>query len=184
MKKNIVTITAIFALIVSTSLQSCKKKVVTNEEEIITTVKLTATDALGNVKTATFADPDGDGGGNPTKFDSLILDKNKVYQTTISVLNESVNPVQDITTEIVKEANDHQFYITTTSAGTTITTIDLDGNGLPLGTKFSITTTTISDGRLQVVLKHKPGTKKAGDAVSVGDTDIELPNGGFYISVK
>jgi hypothetical protein len=183
MKKNIISTTALLALLASTTLYSCKKDPA-NEEEIITTVKLTATDALGNVKTATFADPDGDGGGNPTKFDSLILDKNKVYQTTISVLNESVNPVQDITTEIVKEANDHQFYITTTSAGTTITTIDLDGNGLPLGPKFSITTTTVSDGRLQVVLKHKPGTKKAGDAVSVGDTDIELPNGGFYISVK
>jgi hypothetical protein len=183
MKKNIISTTALLALLASTTLHSCKKDPA-NEEEIITTVKLTATDALGNVKTATFADPDGDGGGNPTKFDSLFLDKNKVYQTTISVLNQSAIIGVDLTPEIVKEANDHQFYITTTSAGTTIATTDVDGNGLPLGTKFSITTTTVSDGRLQVVLKHKPGIKKAGDAVSVGDTDIELPNGGFYISVK
>jgi hypothetical protein len=157
-----------------------------HEEELITTLKLTAVNkATGAVTTATFADPDGDGGNGPTKFDTLKLSIGAIYETSISVLDESATPAVDKTPEVVSEANEHQFYYSTTASGVTIVTTDQDANGLPLGTKATLTTTTASNGRLQIKLKHKPdGLKKAGDSDAVGETDIELPLGGFYVDIK
>jgi hypothetical protein len=183
--RNSIKITIASLLTLSTIVNtSCNKN--DNEEELITTVKLTAVNkSTGAVTTATFADPDGDGGNGPTKFDTLKLSAGTIYETSIILLDESKSPAEDITAEVAKEADDHQFYYSTTANGVTIATTDKDANGLPLGVKTTITTTTASAGRLQVKLKHKPdGLKKAGDTDAIGDTDIELPLGGFYIDVN
>jgi hypothetical protein len=157
-----------------------------DEEELITTLKLTAVNkTTGAITTATFADPDGDGGNGPTKFDTLQLNIGTVYETSISVLDESKTDVVDITAEVVKEAAEHQFYYTTTASGVTIATTDVDANGLPLGVKTTMTTSTASTGRLQIKLKHKPdGLKKASDSDAIGETDIELPLGGFFVNIN
>ncbi|MFM2387564.1 MAG: hypothetical protein RL660_2321 [Bacteroidota bacterium] len=156
------------------------------EEELITTLKLTVVNkATGAVTTATFADPDGDGGNAPTKFDTLRLSSGANYETTVSLYDESTANVVDLTTEIATEANDHQFYYSTTASGVSIATTDTDANGLPLGLKANVSTSSASTGRLQIKLKHKPdGLKKAGDSDAVGETDIELPLGGFYVVVQ
>jgi hypothetical protein len=183
--KNIIKITLVSALTFSAILNTgCKEN--DNEEELITTVKLSAVNkTTGAVTTATFADPDGDGGNGPTQFDSLKLSVGASYETTITVLDQSKTVGLDITAEVIKEANDHQFYYSTTANGVTIATTDVDANELPLGVKTTLNTTTASTGRLQIKLKHKPdGLKKAVDTDAVGDTDIELPLGGFYIDVK
>lgn len=169
--------------LVTAFLHSCKDK--HSDEELITTLKITATNQVtGAISTATFADPDGDGGNGPTKFDTLRLSPNATYITSLTLTNESVTPAEDITAEIATEAVDHQFYYTTTVAGMTVKPTDLDKNNLNLGLKTSLITGAANSGRTQIVLKHKPGIKKAGDAVTVGETDIELPSGGFYTEVK
>ena len=61
-------------------------------------------------------------------FDTLHLKIGATYETTITLLNESVTPAKDITVEVVAEANDHQFYYTSTANGITIVTTDKDGH--------------------------------------------------------
>ncbi|MBL0052923.1 MAG: hypothetical protein IPP29_16120, partial [Bacteroidetes bacterium] len=69
-----------------------------NEEEVITTMKLTFVDSsnVSNIKYATFRDPDGDGGLAYDIFDTIKLDANKTWITTILLLNETVMPADTI----------------------------------------------------------------------------------------
>ncbi len=181
MKTNILKTTLALCLL---SAVACNKNNHT-EEELITTVKLKITNTATSASSEyTFADSDGAGGNNPTKMDSIKLLANTNYTCAIQVWNESVNPAEDITPEVVKEANDHQFYYVPNGVNATISNLNVDSKSLALGTTFNLGTGTASNGRLQVILKHKPGVKSASDNSTVGDTDIELPNGGFYTEVK
>jgi hypothetical protein len=173
MKKIIYAIS--FSMIILTA-TSCKKdKAPVNEEELITTVSLNFTEAgTTNVSTFVFRDLDGEGGNPPSSFQDIVLAPGKVYNMTISLLNESVSPAENITDEIVAEAADHQFYYQATGAPVLITGYNNDSNGLPLGTSVIWTTSTTGNGTVRITLKHKPGIKASGDPVTVGDTDIEL----------
>jgi hypothetical protein len=145
-----------------------------NEEELITTVTL-AMQEVGttNTVTATFRDPDGEGGNAPTKFDEIVLKPNKVYNTTITLQNESVSPPEDITKEILAEADDHQFFYTPTAGlNVTVAYDDKDSKNLPIGLKTKITTGAASTGKLKVTLKHQPGSKN--NSMAIGDTDVEI----------
>lgn len=175
MKKTMFT-SAILMLLFSVSLTSCKKdKQDPNEEELITTVKLTFTETgTGAVSTFTFKDLDGDGGAAPTVFEDIVLAPSKTYNMAITVSNESVSPAEDITGEISAEGGDHQFYFQPTGANVTVSNLNTDGGGLPLGLTSTWTTGAVSNGNVKITLKHKPGIKAAGDAVTIGDTDIEL----------
>ena len=101
MKTNLKTI-ALIGLTCIAALSSCKKDddlvtvppPVANEGEIITTMTLLFTDPTGNQPdvTATFRDPDGDGGLSFDIFDTIRLQNNTVYNVSILLLNETVNP--------------------------------------------------------------------------------------------
>lgn len=157
-------------------LSSCDKNTEEpeNEEELITTVTLTMQEVgTSTTVTATFRDQDGEGGQAPTKFDEIVLKPNKVYNTTLTLLNESVSPAEDITKEILEEADEHQFFYTPTAGlNLTVTYDDQDSKNLPIGLKTKITTGAASTGKLKVTLKHQPGTKN--NNMATGDTDVEL----------
>lgn len=164
-------------LVLTVSLASCEKeKDDDNEEELITTVALRFTEVggAGAVSTFTFKDIDGDGGAAPTVFQDIVLAPSKTYTVAITLTNESVSPAEDITGEVSAEASDHQFYFAPSGANVTISNLNNDGNGLPLGLTSTWTTGAVSNGTVKVTLKHKPGIKAAGDPVTKGDTDIEL----------
>src|SRR6188472_2585651 len=81
-----------------------------NEEEVITTLKLTLTPIGGGTAAVLqFRDIDG-GGGNAPVITTDTLNANTNYNVAIEVLNESVNPVGNITDEIAEENEDHQFF--------------------------------------------------------------------------
>ncbi|KYP16482.1 hypothetical protein, partial [Flavihumibacter sp. CACIAM 22H1] len=146
-----------------------------NEEELITTVVLSfqeigTTDAFNVV----FRDTDGEGGNPPTSFDEIVLKPNADYTCSISLLNESVSPVENITDEIEEEADDHEFFLLPAGANISITRTDVDSKNLPVGLNSTWETGAASTGTVRVVLKHKPGSKAAGDAVTKGETDIDL----------
>ncbi|KAA5541660.1 hypothetical protein [Adhaeribacter rhizoryzae] len=145
-----------------------------NESELITTVTLTMQEVgTSNTVTATFRDPDGEGGNAPTKFDEIVLKPNAVYNTAITLKNESVTPAEDITSEIEEEADDHQFFYTPTAGlNVTVAYEDKDSKNLPIGLKTKITTGAASTGKLKVTLKHQAGTKN--NAITTGETDVEL----------
>lgn len=151
-----------------------------NEEEVITTLQLTFIPVGGgNTVIYKFDDPDGPGGGNPTK-DEIVLMPNKTYGVTVQLLNKTVSPAGDITSEVAAEADAHRFYYEP-SAGSNITVTGLnnDGNGIPLGIVSTWTTGAAATGTIKVTLRHYPGNppnKEAGDPVSSSKsaTDIEV----------
>jgi hypothetical protein len=145
-----------------------------NESELITTVTLTLQEVgTGNTVRATFSDPDGEGGMAPTKFDEVVLKPNAVYNTTITLLDESKTPAEDITKEIEEEAEDHQFFYTPTAGlNVTVAYADKDSKAIPIGLKTKITTGAASTGKLKVTLKHQAGTKN--NNIDSGETDVEL----------
>ena len=177
MKKQLSYLMAALMMVTFFSI-GCKKddKGPENEEELITTLKLTFTEVGGTAtSTVTFKDADGPGGNAPTQNEQIILSPNKQYNCTIQVLDESKSPVKDITTEINAEANDHQFYYEVAGANITVTGLNTDPNGRPLGVTSRWNCGAVSGpGTVKVTLKHKPGAKGSSDPVTVGETDIEV----------
>ncbi|MDT8413332.1 MAG: type 1 periplasmic binding fold superfamily protein [Vicingaceae bacterium] len=150
-----------------------------NEEELITSVKLTFEDTTGIQPTIVvwFRDPDGEGGNAPTQFDTIRLAANTVYTASIELLDESKNPVENITEEVEEEADEHLFCYSPSNVNLSIvrTDIELDygvGGTLEVGITTQWTTGNASIGSTQVVLKHQPGIKDG--TCAPGDTDVEL----------
>jgi len=158
---------------------SCEKddKEDPNEEELITTVRVSLVEqGTTTTQVFSFRDVDGPGGAVPT-IDSIRINANKSYAATMQFLNESVTPAEDITAEVIKEANDHQVYFEPTGVSLVASNLNNDGRGLPLGVTSTWTAGGVGIGKMKVTLKHKPGTKAANDPVSKGETDIEVEFG-------
>ncbi|PIQ20394.1 MAG: hypothetical protein COW65_15270 [Cytophagales bacterium CG18_big_fil_WC_8_21_14_2_50_42_9] len=145
-----------------------------NESELITTVMLMMQEVgTANTVTATFRDPDGDGGNAPVQFDEIVLKPNTVYNTTITLMDESKTPAENITEEIEEESADHQFFYTPTAGlNVSVAYQDKDANNLPIGLETTVTTGAASTGKLNVTLKHQPGIKN--NNIAIGETDVEL----------
>ena len=143
-----------------------------NEEELITTVRLTFTDGAGNSSVFNFSDTDGIG-GNPPVAEDIILAPNTAYVLSMEFLDES-NPtdVADITEEIKAEATEHLVCFDFAPPISAITRIDQDGDGKPLGLESDCTTGDAGSGALTVSLKHQPDKANANPC-STGETDVE-----------
>jgi hypothetical protein len=145
-----------------------------NEPEVITSLTLTFTDSANasNVITASFIDNDGDGGNQPSTFDTIKLKPNITYFTSLSIFNSIVN--EEITAEIVEEANDHLFIYKPTGIDLAIIVTDSDSNtpALPIGLKSKWRAGNVGNGAVQIILKHQPGIKDGTEAP--GDTDVDL----------
>jgi hypothetical protein len=144
-----------------------------NEEELITTVTLEFTDPLGIHPTvfATFRDTDGPGGAEPSQFDTIQLVPSVLYNAHIVLLNESVDPAEDITAEVEEEAVDHLFCYTPEGVDVDIVRTDSDGT-YEIGITTAWQTNGAGSGSVKVVLKHQPGIKDGSCAP--GETDIEI----------
>jgi len=183
-RKSSVWISTMFVALLITGLSSCKKDEQKpddhhdhnhehNEEELITTFTITFTDAAGILQTveATFRDTDGEGGNPPTTFDNILLQSNTTYNTSISLLNESVTPAEDITHEIEEEGDEHIFCFEPTNVNVVTTRTDSDGT-YGIGLTSDWTTSDASNGTVLISLKHQPGVKNG--TCEPGETDIEL----------
>lgn len=152
-----------------------------HDHDYATTVQLiltnTANPASGQV-IATWKDPDGPGGNPPTQIDTLILQAGATYTGQIKLMNESKNPIVDITNEINNDAAAHQFFYTINPVGlATITIIDKDKNQMPVGLLFTAgTSTNTGNGMMNIVLSHFDQTPKNGkDKSPESDIDITFP---------
>ncbi|MER2998659.1 hypothetical protein [Pontibacter populi] len=138
------------------------------DRETITTVKLSLEPQgkEGTLVTASYEDLDGPG-GNPPVIPQLTLKAGTTYDVDLTILNKTEN----LNSEIIDEANDHQVYYTSTPANLmTVTVTDKDSQNRPLGLTATIVTGNAGTGELKVVLKHQPGTKGSPTA---GETDVE-----------
>jgi len=172
-----------YLLIISSLLviTSCSKDdpKIPNEEELITTLKMTLTPVSGgNTVTLSFKDLDGDGGNSPVVTGGTLL-RNSSYNGKLELLNESETPIDDITKEILAEADDHQFFFQSTVSGLSITYSDNDKNNKPLGLATLVKTVGAGSGKLTVTLRHKPSKNAQGVATgditnAGGETDIAV----------
>ncbi|MCT4698747.1 type 1 periplasmic binding fold superfamily protein [Tenacibaculum haliotis] len=143
-----------------------------HEEEVITTMKVVLTPETGDPVTLEYdhEEPEITGG---------TLMANTTYSAVITLLNENESPADNITLEVIEEAEEHQFFYTTSGIVSTFTYTDTDADGNPLGVKFTVETGAIGTGSYTIILKHEP--TKNGDNVADGDmtnaggeTDIEV----------
>jgi hypothetical protein len=170
---------------------SCKKDdpEPVNEEELITTVKLSFQEIVSSGTPTpapvvfTWKDLDGDGPGAPV-VDAINLKANTQYSLTLQFLNESENPAEDITPEIKdEEPEDHQIFFKVENFPTANNFVFVQYNdtyeGRPIGilSRFQ-TGSAASNGKLTVTLRHEPN--KGASGVSAGDitnaggeTDVE-----------
>lgn len=177
MKRN-TKLSLIAFIALSISVSSCKKdkkelpKV--NEGELITTIKLTFTEANNpsNTKTFTWRDIDGEGGDAPV-IDDIILASNKIYNMEVTqILNETTTPPEDIIEEIKEEDYDHLLVYKPSVDLLTVQITDKDKNNIKVGLKGTVTTAATKNGTLQIILRHQPGVKDGTEAPGSTDFDI------------
>ncbi|CAM3436846.1 type 1 periplasmic binding fold superfamily protein [Zobellia roscoffensis] len=164
------------SLFISCSDDDDSTPAIVNEEELITTVKVTLSpEGDGADITLQLQDLDGDGSDKPVYTVSGSLAANTVYDGSIVLLNETESPAENITLEVEEEGDEHQFFYTV-GTGLDLTTeyADLDEDGNPLGIEFTVTTGEASTGTLTFTLRHEP--KKPNDDTlndAGGETDVE-----------
>ncbi len=148
-----------------------------NEQEVITSLKISA---ISTTDTVTFAysDPDGNGGNGPT-IDTAILAPSTIYTIGLELIDETKTPNDTITNAILSEGIDHQFFFTIAGANLTSIYADMDLNGKPIGLINTWTTTGTSIGTVVVILRHQPDKNGVGVSSGVitnagGETDIEI----------
>lgn len=147
-----------------------------NEEEVITTMKVTLTpENRGETIVFSYQDLDGDG-SNEAVVQTENLAVNTRYDASILLLNETVEPMENITLEVEEEGEEHQFFYNN-DAGMTTTYADMDANGNPIGVDFVLHTSGANSGSLTVVLRHEPnknaeGVNEGNIENAGGETDI------------
>ncbi|KAB1159280.1 type 1 periplasmic binding fold superfamily protein [Tenacibaculum aiptasiae] len=178
------SILTIFSLVFASCSDSTPT--VVNEEEVITTMKVVLTDSSNNTVTLESKDLDGDG-PNPPVITGGTLKASTTYNAVITLLNETENPAGNVTDEVAKEADEHQFFYSATGvAGTFAYAGTNDSNGNPVGIQFTVTTGAAGTGTYTVTLRHEPNKSAAGvkdgDITNAGgSTDIEVS---FPITVQ
>ncbi len=175
--------TAFFSTLLATfALISCNEDDNTpnpvNEEELITTVRLLFNNG-GTDQVFEWQDLDGDG-ANPPMKDTIFLVDSAIYLLDVEFLNETENPAEDVTAEILAEDEEHQvFFQTSAGLQLSIDYNDSDGDGNPLGVENQAETDAPSTGTLTVILRHEPDKDASGVADgdltnAGGETDVEV----------
>ena len=154
-----------------------------NEEEVITTVRVTLVGG-GQTIVLESRDLDGDGPNDPvlTPIGGGALVAGTTYTGSTEFLNELESPAEDITVEVQEEGVDHQvFYFLGSSIGTiTYDAEDIDSNGNPIGLNFTLVVGTSGTiGTLTVTLRHlpnktAPGVSEGSITNADGNTDAEV----------
>lgn len=146
----------------------------TNDDEVITTMSLMFLDSsdFTNFRNFTYRDPDGDGGLVPDIFDTISLDQNKTWLAYIFLFNETANPIDTVSLEVLEEAEDHLFCFTPGGTSASVVIMDMDDNGLPIGMESKWYTTAAGNGTMKIELKHQPGVKNG--SCNLGNSDINV----------
>jgi hypothetical protein len=179
MKNSKIIAIALISVFTFSSCSNDEDPIAVNEEEVITTVTTTLR-AGSQTVTMTSRDLDGDGPNAPVITVSEDLLVNTTYTGTVSFLNESVTPVDDITLEIEEEGVEHQLFFQAPTAIGAFTYTDADVSGKPIGLTFTLKTgSTSATGNIVVILRHEPiknaeGVASGNIANAGGATDAQI----------
>ena len=166
------------ALIISTLFISCSKDddqqpQPVNEEEVITTLTVTLVPEGGGATVILQTrDLDGDGPNEPV-ITTGNLAAGVSYSGSIVLLNETVDPAEDITEEVEEENLEHQFFYTSgDDLDITTSNENLDTDGNKLGTEFTLVAGAVSSGTLTFTLRHEPTKPNTGIDDAGGESDV------------
>ncbi|XLS27530.1 type 1 periplasmic binding fold superfamily protein [Flavobacteriaceae bacterium M23B6Z8] len=183
MKKNIFLLGLVSLFFISCSSDDPDP---VNEEEVITTMTVVLS-ATGQADvTLKSTDLDGDGPNPPVVEVMGALATNTTYNGTITLLNETETPAEDITEEVKEEDEEHQFFYQVSGSLASTAYNDQDSNGNPVGIDFTLTTGETGPGTILITLRHEPNKTAAGVANgditnAGGETDIAQT---FSVSVQ
>lgn len=141
------------------------------------TITFTDTSDVSKKISFKWRDMDGAGGIDPV-IDTIKLQSGKFYTCVVSVKD---NENKDLTSEILDEGYEHQFFYNTVSLNENVLIMitDKDKNNLPIGLQFNTRvfpiapTENTKSGVLNVVLSHYDDVKKDGITRSP-ETDIDV----------
>ena len=120
--------------------------------------------------------------------DGIALSVDTSYDVNLSFLNEYEEPAEDITPEILDEADEHQVFFTGAgvigpATGDNADALvehmyaDQDPNGLPLGLSNTVTTLAAGDSEMVITLRHMP--LENGSTIKEATTADDVASGGF-----
>ena len=184
MKKTIQTLAmAAIAVVSMTSCEDDDTPQIINEEEVITTVTYTLTNAVDNTDRVILRSVDADGNGTiDMESVSGPLTSGANYNGEVRFENELESPTENITEEVIEEGDEHEVFYTTTVSGVSISKTDTDVNGDPLGVMTTINTGAAGTGVLTIVLRHEPSKPNDGTLSGAGgETDIQVS---FNVAVQ
>ncbi len=179
--KNPFKFISIFALLaVLASCDDDDTPTVINEEELITSVeyRLINSADITDVVVLRSIDDDGEGPNPPLVSSSGPLSANSSYDGTVTFTNGTVTPPENITEEVIAEADEHEVFYTSSLTSITISKDDVDANNNPLGVQTTLTTAAAGTGNLTITLRHEP-TKPNDNTLNGagGETDVEVTFG-------
>jgi len=153
-----------------------------NEEEVITTmtVTLVAHDGSG-VVTMQTQDLDGEGPTLPEVTVSGPISAASSYSGSVQFLNEMEDPAEDITEEVLEEADEHQVFFSASGLDLDFVYGDFDSNGNPLGTQFILAPNSSGSGTITITLVHEPTKPNDGLDSAGGEIDIQTT---FSVTVE
>jgi hypothetical protein len=177
-----------FPLFLALSLVSCihgDELEPSDDNELITTVKLVFTPEEDEEPPLIFYWKDTEGDGVVDRLDPIVLNDDTEYELQVQLWDETKSPKVDISNAIIEEADVHLFvYKVLPASLLKISTKDRDSKGLPLGLRSRVITDSKGSGKLRVILKHQPPVN--GQAVKngqdePGSTDVDIE---FNVSIK
>ncbi|GIV22752.1 MAG: hypothetical protein N3A68_06805 [Bacteroidia bacterium] len=148
--------------------------------DVVTTVELYLVQGSDTVK-GRYKDPDGPGGRLPT-IDTLRPRGGQGYRYFVRLLNESGNPIEDLTAVITQEQkNTHRLFLLPEpdSIFAFIQPTDSDDMGRPIGAQgtWQQGPDTLREGAVRILLRHylNPTDKNYGLERGSTDLDVRLP---------
>lgn len=149
-----------------------------NEEEVINRVSLTVTAADGSSNDYTWNEGD--------TVPTITLAANTTSNVSIHFYDASdASDVEDITEEVIEEADEHFVYYQVSSASLSISAASNDvedAAGISINLKTEWAAAAASSGTVRVYLIHEPTSKTGGSRGELGgSTDLELD---FPVSIQ
>lgn len=182
MKTTMKTLAILSVMAFFTSCDDDDAPQVINEEEVITTVELTLTNTTDPTNEVTYRFVDLDAPNPPVTTITGNLMANANYMGSVRFLNETENPAENITIEVIEEGAEHEVFYLSSIPDVNITRTDVDVNGNPLGVMSTLQTGAAATGTLTVVLRHEPMKPNDGTLSNAGgETDVEVS---FDITVQ
>jgi hypothetical protein len=186
MFKNIKLASLLIASVVF--LASCEKDDPEHihDGELITTLEITVTNTADDSKVVYEFEAEHEGhedGGHDHagEHEAIELDSNATYTFEVRFLNESdPDNIEDITEEIIEEADEHQVFFELDGSSITVTAAsddEKDSSNNPLHIKTVWETTTAGEVDVIAYLIHEPSSKTGNTRDDFGgsvDAEVEF----------